>query len=165
MATLQQLLDDAPPMALTFGPPHEAKRDSLARFNPRTDFGFTALDTDAARLAHAALWLRYDFFEESHAVFQAIATAEGSYWHAILHRREPDAANARYWLRRVGRHPVLAEMADRLGRAWDAEEFFAHCARHRHRNDDIERELIRIQWMEWQALYDYCLRLARGTEQ
>lgn len=164
MDRLQRLLNDAPRMALTFGPPHEAKRALLESFNPRTDFGFSAQDTDAARLAHAALWLRYDFFEESHTISQAIATAEGNYWHAILHRRELDAANARYWLHRVGRHPVFAEITERLGHAWDAEEFFALCARHQNRNDDTERELIQMQLVEWQVLFEFCLRLARGRE-
>ena len=33
------------------------------------------------------------------------------YWHEIAHRREPDPANAHYWARRVGRHPILPTLA------------------------------------------------------
>jgi hypothetical protein len=60
----------------------------------------------------AALWLYFSCFEECHSVAQELATQEGSYWHAILHRQEPDDWNAGYWFRRAGRHPVFVPLAE-----------------------------------------------------
>lgn len=63
----------------------------------------------------AGLFLLNDFFAESHECAQSIEglgeNHSGDYWHAILHRREPDYGNAKYWFRHVGRHPVFAELA------------------------------------------------------
>lgn len=52
--------------------------------------------------AMAGLWLYFSCFEQSHALAQELPTLEGSYWHAIVHRQEPDDWNSGYWFRRVG---------------------------------------------------------------
>ncbi|GIX03715.1 MAG: hypothetical protein KatS3mg113_0721 [Planctomycetaceae bacterium] len=44
----------------------------------------------------------------------------GDYWHAILHRCEPDYGNARYWFRQVGeQHPVFSQLAEHVLHASD----------------------------------------------
>src|SRR5438046_2656465 len=49
----------------------------------------------------AALWLLADNLHESHTICQNIPTIYGSAWHALLHRREADFSNSKYWWRRA----------------------------------------------------------------
>jgi hypothetical protein len=132
-----------PRMALVFGSPNEAAR--------------TAIEAIALPpAAKAGLWLLHDFFEESHAISQDLHTPEGSYWHAILHRREPDPSNAKYWFRQVGRHPVMQQVqteAPALGYAYTtASKFVDDCAQVTSA-DDV---LLDVQFLEWRLLFDYC---------
>jgi len=68
-------------------------------------------NSDAPGLAKIGLHLLNDDLEASHALAQA---HEGEpladYWHAIIHRRDGDYGNSRYWFGRVGRTPILAEI-------------------------------------------------------
>lgn len=120
--------------------------------------------------ALAGLWLYFSFFQEAHEIAQDIETADGSYWHAIVHRQEPDAANASYWFRRTGRHPVfesLATEARRIagggsggfspGAVWDPLAFIDFCESSRRLPGSPQEAQARaIQQAEWQALFDYC---------
>lgn len=75
-----------------------------------TNFGATCLSA-----LKAGLYLLNDFFNDSHECSQSLEGIgrhhTGDYWHAILHRREPDYGNAKYWFRHVGRHPSFADLA------------------------------------------------------
>src|SRR5271170_4270719 len=44
----------------------------------------------APEAALSGLYVYFSCFEEAHAIAQDISTTEGSYWHGILHRQEPD---------------------------------------------------------------------------
>jgi hypothetical protein len=68
-------------------------------------------DRDAASAVRTGLLLLGDDLNASHDLSQSIQTANGSYWHGIMHRREPDYSNAKYWFRQVGDHPVFAALA------------------------------------------------------
>jgi hypothetical protein len=128
-------------------------------------------DHDMARACHAGLWLYHDYLDESHAISQEIPGATGSLWHGIMHRREPDHANAAYWMRRVGTHPVyddLARAAAKLGYAghgsnWDAFAFNDACERHRGKGDTTEELLRRVQLAEWELLFAWCHRCVTGS--
>lgn len=126
----------------------------------------------APEAALAGLWLYFSCFEESHSISQDIHTADGSYWHGILHRQEPDPGNAGYWFRRVGRHPIFpalreaaAEILTELtqpvgftpGSAWDPFEFIEFCETARRRpGSQEELAARRIALAEWQLLFHHC---------
>jgi len=167
--TLRDLLDPCPLMELGPGTPREELRNRLAAFEPARDSGRAVADPDAAKVCHAGLWLLHDFWDEAHAVAQDLDTSEGAYWHAILHRREPDSFNAKYWLRRVGEHCIHYELscfaADLgvQGCGWDhwyGESFVDRCDGYRGRGDALETDLRRLQLAEWQLLFHYCWQKA-----
>jgi len=142
--------------------------------------GRPIVDLPAARGCLAALWLAHHFLDESHRISQETDTVEGSYWHGIMHRREPDYANAKYWFRRVPQHPIhgpLAQRAAELARcseldeparflrdlaAWDAFRFVDLCeaiARGRSRCETLARQIAQA---EWELLFDHCYCRALG---
>jgi hypothetical protein len=116
----------------------------------------------------AGLWLYCGRFDESHSISQDLHTAEGSYWHGILHRQEPDDGNAGYWFKRVGRHPIFDELraaADTAGypagTRWDAGAFINFCAAARREGGEKERVAREVQHMEFALLLAWCIRHGR----
>ena len=123
--------------------------------------------------ALAGLWLYFSCFEEAHEIAQADTSPEGSFWHAILHRQEPDSGNSAYWFRRVGNHPVFPSLVDESMRIikryphaefrpsvkWDPFGFILFCERARQQpGSSSEAAALEIQRAEWQLLFDYCAR-------
>jgi hypothetical protein len=115
----------------------------------------------------AGLWLRFDFLDESHAISQEDeGNPDRDIWHAIMHRREPDAFNSKYWWRRVGSHPVLkllAEQAPSLGYNYtNPFDFVDFCEKVRDTGTPAEDLAKSVQNLEWQLLFDHCYRAAIG---
>jgi hypothetical protein len=126
-------------------------------------------NTATAEAALAGLYLYFCGYDQAHEISQNIPTAEGSFWHGIVHRQEPDAANAAYWFRRVGHHaifPALREVAESLGfpvkAAWDPFAFIDYCDNARRKpGSKNEETAMAIQLAEWQLLFDHCARPSR----
>ena len=132
-----------------------------------------------ARLCLAAGLLQiHDFWDASHDAAQKAddqgERACSAYWHGIAHRREPDAGNAAYWFRRVGKHPSFqalallarplldehgdSQLAGRLnsGDAWNATAMIDLCiqARPGTPGEILARRLQRLEmWLLLEATY------------
>lgn len=127
-------------------------------------------DGDMARCCLAGIWLLYDFLDESHTVSQGISSPSGSFWHGIMHRREGDFSNAKYWFRRVGEHPVYERLADELTKIgsqhlqpdnrWDPFEFVDACESAVSSRGPAAESCQRVQQLEWELLFDHCYSAA-----
>jgi hypothetical protein len=114
----------------------------------------------------AGLYLYFSCWEDAHGVAQDLETPEGSYWHGLAHRQEPDAGNAGYWFRLVGKHPIFpdlraraAEIGIEMGDGWDPLAFIEYCETARARPGSAEeRKALEVQRAEWQLLFDWCAR-------
>jgi hypothetical protein len=161
------------------GSPNKSARPLLAAMTDATLFAPHAVsDAQMAAACRAALWLYHDFLREAHTTSQGIDTTSGGYWHGLMHRREPDFENARYWFRRVGAHPVFeplraaaAELAADAHAAatflatqsrWDPFAFIDLCEASHTGRGPCELLCRQIQQSEWELLFDYCYRAAIG---
>jgi hypothetical protein len=152
------------------GEPNRSAKPALAAL--RVEELFPAVrDREAARGCISGLWLYHDFLDESHTISQDLRGWIGSYWHAVMHRREPDPDNAKYWFRRVPDNPVFEGLAAYAGQlallledGWDPFEFVDMCQEHRGAGSDGEAFCRRVQLREMQLLFDRCFRRATGSE-
>jgi hypothetical protein len=125
--------------------------------DPALTAAIDALDADDA--VKAGLHLLNDDLARAHALAQEHEGDKTSdYWHAIVHRREGDFDNAKYWLRQVGRHPVLARVHD--GGPAAAVRFVDRC---RDPGGDVT-ELESIQKREMLGLLEYAAGPTRERE-
>ena len=172
------LLSDDRLFDLGPGRPNEAVRVQLQALTADGLFAPAKVRRpDFAQACMAGLWLYHDFLDESHTLSQDLSTVEGSYWHGIMHRREPDYDNAKYWFRRVGSHPVFeplrqraAKLADAAGgeflrtqAAWDPYAFIDLCEA-AERGRGPEALCRQVQRVEWTLLFAYCYHQALGQE-
>lgn len=140
---------------------------ALLRFSPRELFPGSR-EPDAVL---AGLLLYLNCWDDAHNIAQDIPTGDGSYWHAIIHRMEPDPANSGYWFRRVGRHAIFPDLQSRaqtIARqypqcgfttkdAWDAFHFIEYCGQaNACRGSECEAAAVEMQQAEWELLMQWC---------
>lgn len=130
----------------------------------------------------AGLWLWHDGLEECHRIVQKSPEGdEGrtySFWHAIMHRREGDFSNSKYWYARAAGHPMIQTLAGHAGplinrapadksllrlvaNGWNPN-VLVDLAESVYSNEDDARYpiAIQLQQLEWRVLWEYCARLA-----
>jgi hypothetical protein len=97
----------------------------------------------------AGLWLYVDELDLSHAISQNLEDATGSYWHAIMHRREGDFSNSHYWFHKTGKHPAMG-----LLRGYDGHTLVDAAERAYPENP---LDLVARQREEWANLFVWCV--------
>lgn len=128
----------------------------------------------------AGLWLWHDYLDESHQISQSLASATGSFWHAIMHRREGDFSNSKYWYARCRNHPIIGTLTNQAAQilhplpadkrllrlinpTWDPEAFVDLVESvHQRPNDPLHATAVSLQQLEWRILFDHCTRAAAG---
>ena len=141
-------------------------------------------DSSLANAVKSGLLLWNDALDDSHNISQGIASKTGSYWHGIMHRREPDYSNSKYWFARVGNHPVFPALRKRVLDTlnaepsqstqfarymeaieqkdnWDAPKFIDWCQDAAgHTKGEVVQFLQTVQVEEIKLLLDYSCRNA-----
>ena len=134
------------------GPHRRAGTTVVNELNHALDAFFTQekIATRAQPLLRSAALLWHDHLDASHTISQNIETRDGSWLHGIMHRREPDYGNAKYWFHRVGRHDAFPKLAER-----------AAALLHNDSGGLIERLIENGEWMPL-AFVDECERAEQG---
>lgn len=159
MDEIEKLLATPEPPELGPGP--------RAGVQPQTSLGRTldelfrrcSLPVQEQQLIRALVLLWHDHLEAAHVIAQDIENADGAFIHGIMHRREPDYSNAKYWFHRVGKHPAFPEIASRVSALLDAKG-----------DGDLQAKLIPHERWDAPAFIDACERGNRpagsdGTKQ
>ncbi len=159
------------------GPENDWLLNLLRGYQPDQDLPSVSSQVDATALK-AGLLCIHDYLDESHNYSQSVQNQglhqAGDYWHHIMHRREPDYSNAKYWSRVVGYHPIhdllpervrplfdlyenptTATWKDRLlqSNRWSLNTFVDCCEECESTQNPVLNELAcRIQWVEMQLL-------------
>ena len=131
---------------------------------------------DGAVRSGLLLW--NDDLDASHTISQNIHSATGSFWHAIMHRREGDAGNSKYWWHRTGAHPAFDAIQQaaltvlqgetsasaqafaeqiRKAKTWLPEKFVDACVAVQRNGESWP---LRVQVAEMETLVNWCLENA-----
>lgn len=168
-------------LVVTGGTP-QAARKLLAGVTPEQLLSVPVANPQDASAMLGGLWLWHDALDECHKIVQDLTGPTGSFWHAIMHRREGDFSNAKYWYARCDDHRALrlisAMAMDVIGRHTTDKSLLRIAAGefrpnalvdlveeiHDHPDDPRHQAAVRLQQMEWEALFQHCAYEAAGAQ-
>jgi hypothetical protein len=160
----------------------------LSRHNVHSLFTQPVVDEAFARACLSGLHQWNDQLGAAHtlamsgALPPSVAKSTLDYWHGIMHRREPDFPNAKYWFRQVGDHPLypavlasarrVVETGPRVddkrlatvvnAEQWDPFSFVDLCQRYAERDGPTAMTVRSIQAQEMTLLLSFSAQRAFG---
>jgi hypothetical protein len=171
---IQSANPDAYQSLVVEGPTPDSARQLLGYVKPEQLLRTPSRSSENASAMLAGLWLWHDGLHESHTISQALHSATGSFWHAIMHRREGDFSNSKYWYARCQGHPALAVLANQAGlivnslpadnallrivaSGWNPSAFvdFVQSV-YQSPNSSSRRVAVELQRLEWNVLFQFC---------
>lgn len=167
--TLAILLKEAKRPSLTVEP----SNPQLAEWLQETpDLGQPPTVNELAfRCCKSGLWLIAGDLDQSHSISQELKHVDGGYWHGLMHRREGDFWNAKYWFKQIKQHAVYPQLAtissqrfDSLAVhpqiGWNPAKFVDLCEQAVGRGKVRHQECTDLAWVETQLLLAHCWCLA-----
>lgn len=159
------------------GPGDAQAKRLLDELSPKDVFTQNSTKSDEDRKSVlAGLWLLHDWLDQSHTISQSIHSVTGSFWHAIMHRREGDFSNSKYWYARAAGHPAFQTVAAQatslvhqvpadktllrlIGNGWNPDALVDLVeAVHDDQADARHSLAVQLQRLEWKVLWEFCAR-------
>lgn len=175
---LKQAGDSAYGKLVITGPAPAAAHQALDGVTAQQLLQRPITNPDDGQAALAGLWLWHGALHESHEISQNLASPTASFWHAIMHRLEGDFSNAKYWYARCVSHHVIRQMgavvsevvggsisdplvAHAVHEGWNPDGFVDLVQAVHNKPGDPRFDLaVKLQRLEWEGLFDYCVREA-----
>ncbi|MFB5661266.1 hypothetical protein [Alteribacillus sp. HJP-4] len=126
--------------------------------------------TVSVEAVKSGLLLWNDDLYGSHTLSQQLENDLGSCWHGLMHRREGDFSNAKYWYSKAGDLPIFPSLYEKAKAVstiaasweqWDPHRFIDEVewvTSNGSENSKEAEELRKIQEIELSLLLDYSLR-------
>ena len=120
-------------------------------------------DPSLLPLVRALLLYRFDAIDEAHRIVQSDTSGPGAYLHGMIHRREGDLDNARYWFRRTGRlgffadlHRAACSVSPEMAKQedWDPYLFVGLAEQAKFGDTDLLPHCVALQKVEFDGVFD-----------